>query len=352
MLALISINDMRCTNTFEIKVFLSTCTALGVFFGLVVSIVANNYDIWDKTRYLTTMGLRYLLAYKLVFYALSFTEGEYFNTSLILQDMKVADLSPNQVVWHFLGYTNVIPYLLGATMLLFATLLMFRKTSIIGAVGSLAIWTILSTINMAFDVCTLTATLGLLTVSSLIIWDGMPWLYAGLLGNVIKARKTYPFIRSSSHLYKSLAFLKAVLLIGSMAYFANQIWRSQKYFKSNKDNPIVGVWDIIDMQYESDTGSLSRDTIPLELAQFKSLFLEENRYGAVKVADDSLSMFEFIVDSNYHQLEFWNFFDYRDLDLKGKYQLTDKDTLIYSATNNKEKLRIVMKRNPRYRQTK
>ena len=138
-------------------------------------------------------------------------------------------------------------------------------------------------------------------------------------------------------------------MIGSMAFFANQIWRSHTYYKSNADSPIVGVWDIIDVQYTTDTGEVSNDTIPIELAEFKSLFLDKSRFGAVKVHEDSLSMFEYIVDSNYNQLEFWNFFDYKNLDLKGKYFLEDPDTLIYSAKNQGDSLRMVLKRNPRYK---
>lgn len=338
-----------CTMDLINMLSLLTKVSIGLVTFLAFSVSAQQYNLTKELKYLVLIGIRYLLAYKLVFFALTYTEGDFFNTSLTMQDIKVADMSPGQVVWNFMDYNKNLVTALGSSFMISALLLSFRKTAFWGSLLSFGLWGVLSGVNGSFGLCMLSDSLAMLSLSTFILIDDLPRVFKAVSGKQVLKNKSYQLLPSGSHLYRSLTFFKGMLIVGSMTYFANQIWRSQNYYQSNGDSPIVGVWDIIDLQYTTDTGEVINDTIPIELAEFKSLFLDKSRFGAVKVNEDSLSMFEYIVDSNYNQLEFWNFFDYRDLDLKGKYVMEDPDTLIYSAKNHSDSLRIVMRRNPRYK---
>lgn len=326
-----------------------TAASLALLPAIALCIWAHHTGQMAKLHYLAKICLRYTLAYILVFYALAFTEGKYWSSSLTLQDMRIADLNAAQYVRVFMGYSKALPALLAGFMMLSAGLLAFRRTSSMGLVTTLGLWSTLFTIDMTFGLCSVPVSTSVVLLSVYLLAPSLPRVISASMGYAVPSSVTWPILSRQQHIYRSLGILKLAVIIGLMANLATNIWMSQKYYRSNQNSPIVGVWDVVDIQYQSDTGELSTDTIPLELASFKSLFLDESRYGAVKIDEDTLSTFEYIVDSNYNQLEFWNFFEFKDLDLKGKYHMSDSDTLIYDATNRKESLRMVLKRNPRYR---
>lgn len=351
MLGLCQMGHMGCTDDVMSLVRLGIFAAIGVLASAVAWVVGHQTDKLREVDYVLWLGLRYAMVYKLAFYALNYTEGQYFETSLVMQDYTVADLNSGQVVWLFMGHTSTLTLLLGLGLLASAILLLSRHSAVFGAMLGVMIWGGLATMALAFGLCTKSASLGMLACSGLIMLGDAGRLLRVAIGRAVSQAKSYPLIDSSTHLYRSMTLMKLTLVIGALAFFANKIWNSHHYYKSNEDSPIVGVWDIIDLKYQSDTGQLSRDTIPVELAKFKSLFLDESRFGAVKINDDSLSTFEYIVDSNFNQLEFWNFFDFKELDLKGKYEFLAEDTIVYKGTNRKEKIEILLKRNPRYKKT-
>ncbi len=129
-----------------------------------------------------------------------------------------------------------------------------------------------------------------------------------------------------------------LLIIGTLSYFYTSYKHIGRYYASNKNSPVVGVWNLEELQVISEKDSTINEMS--ELFSFDALFLDNRRYGAVKV-DDSLSTFEYMVDTTYNQLEFWNFHEYRSVDLKGKYKFLDNDTLLYEGTNNRDT--VIMK---------
>lgn len=317
--------------------------------GAIVSIYGHSIHRYHQARYLIDVLCRYGLAYLMVYFAMLFTEGEHWTLNLTMQDSKVADLTARDITTVFMGYSDLLPYAIGGTLIASAALLMFRRTAIIGIILGLGLWVPLTLIDYSFDQCTLGVSAIATTSLVLLALPHLRRLLPALMGYRVETAVSYPLLGRQLHIYRSLGVLKLCLVAGLMVHVANGIWHFQKYYRSNDDSPIVGVWDVIDVQYASDSGELRRDTIPLEIASFKSLFLEESRYGAVKGSEDTLSRFEYIVDSSYNQLELWNFWEFKNLDLKGKYHMQDQDTMIYEGTNRKEAIRMVLKRNPKYK---
>jgi len=80
-----------------------------------------------------------------------------------------------------------------------------------------------------------------------------------------------------------------------------------------------------------------------DFPDFSRLIFEKSIVGNVEV-QDSLSQFYYIVDTTYNQLEFYNFQDFRSLDLKGKYEQIDSSTFKYVGRNNKDSLQFIMKK--------
>jgi len=135
------------------------------------------------------------------------------------------------------------------------------------------------------------------------------------------------------------SFNGAILLGGlGMLCFRNTQRVGALVLAANQSNPIAGVWKVDKIDFLA--GDIS-ETIKQELEDFDKIIIDKDRFGAVEVGD-SLSYFEFIVNPKDKQLEFWNFFDYREIDLKGKYEQISPDTLLYIGRNNKDSLQIIL----------
>ena len=349
MVALAWNGPLQCAESGSFLRTYERLASVGLGTGAVAALISLQHGRHSLLMDICWSALRYMSAYFMIYIAVAYTEGEWFAPSLIAQESRIAELSGPEMLWNFMRYDSLLPYGLAGLITISGLLLAFRRLSLAGAllgITTLGAWTGL---NLLFGVCSganlllLTSSIGLIGLRDLprimTVFTAQPVPEASYVGQSLIKDK---------HTYKSIGILKGILAIGCVVYFSNAFWKVQRYYKINEASPIIGVWDVVDMQYTTEDGTLSRDTVPVELAGFKRLYLDKSRYGAVKIADDSLSIFEYIVDSDYNQLEFWNFFDFRDLDFKGKYHMTDEDTLVYEGTNRREALKIVLKRNEKY----
>ena len=128
-------------------------------------------------------------------------------------------------------------------------------------------------------------------------------------------------------------------MIGFYFHTHYYIEDAKDYRTSNINSPITGVWRITDIKFlKSDFPEQNKK----DIQSFKSIILDKGRWGAVEIAD-SLSFFEYIIDPRYNQLEFWNFQDFWELNIKGKYTQVTEDSIIYIGRNKKDSLQISLK---------
>ena len=136
-----------------------------------------------------------------------------------------------------------------------------------------------------------------------------------------------------------IACSRAILLTGFFFYTHYYIEDTKNFRSRNVDSPITGVWKVTDVHFlESDVPEENKK----DILSFKSIILDKGRFGAVEIAD-SLSFFEYIIDPKYNQLEFWNFQDFWEMNIKGKYRQVTKDSMIYIGRNKKDSLQISLK---------
>jgi len=108
--------------------------------------------------------LRYLSAFLLFLYGSSKLLGRQFTVAPELAQRPVGSLSGHQLAWFYYNYSHVYATLLGLIQLAGATLLLFRKTALLGAALLLPVITNILMINLFFFItwgaaCTSTAIL-------------------------------------------------------------------------------------------------------------------------------------------------------------------------------------------------
>jgi hypothetical protein len=77
--------------------------------------------------------LRYFCAFMLYMYGTSKLLHLQFNLSSSLAQRAIGSLNGYQLTWFYFGYSRIYACILGATQLAGATLLLFRKTTLLGA---------------------------------------------------------------------------------------------------------------------------------------------------------------------------------------------------------------------------
>jgi len=262
--------------------------------GICVAVVARHYQLHKQVKYWTEVILRFLLVYAIFTTALLKAEGHFYNYSLFYGETKLANLEANSFANAFYGFSPMFQAYVGYVILGGLALICFKQTQRIGNV---------------------------------------------LLGKVNIEPEFHP-LSGLQHLSSSNSLFKVILLVGFFFYTQDYIEDVKNYRSRNVNSPVTGVWKVMDVQFlKSDLPEENKR----DIQQFKSIILDKGRFGAVEIAD-SLSFFEYIIDSTYNQLEFWNFQDFWEMNIKGKYRKITEDSMIYIGRNRKDSLQILLKK--------
>jgi hypothetical protein len=134
-------------------VVLYQCMGIGAAVGMLL------YAFYDKLRFsfllpsFTLTFIRYFLAVILMGYGASKVFTSQFPHLMANMDARLVELTPMRVAWAFFGYSRSYQIFLGWAEVIPAVLLLFRRTTLLGA---LLLFTVLFNVfllNIFFDVC-------------------------------------------------------------------------------------------------------------------------------------------------------------------------------------------------------
>jgi hypothetical protein len=147
--------------------------------------------------------LRYFCAFMLYMYGISKLLHLQFNVQSRLAHQAVGSLSGYQLTWFYFGFSRAYACILGLTQVAGATLLLFRKTTLLGALGMLPVMVNIVLINMFIMVNDFGPYLmsGLICVSLLIVLWHQRAALSSLLwstqnGEAVGSRRIHWWIRS------------------------------------------------------------------------------------------------------------------------------------------------------------
>ncbi|MCI5056609.1 MAG: DoxX family protein [Flavobacteriales bacterium] len=107
----------------------------------------------EKTRMWSWLLLRAFLGYSLWSYGWAkFLDGQFSEPSLFHLEKKMGEYSPMGLAWTFMGYSKTYMYFAGISEILAGTLLIFRKTTLIGAILAFGVMFNVFMMNMSFDI--------------------------------------------------------------------------------------------------------------------------------------------------------------------------------------------------------
>jgi len=327
-----------CSTGGSTELQLWTMGSIALTMGTCLALVARHYNYAEQLKYWTEVAVRMLFIYALITIALIKTEGQFYDLSLMTKEQKLSQLASSTFASAFYGYSPLFQAYSGAILLTGLVLLAFRNTLRLGTLILAAALVNTVMLDVSFDSCFVMKNSIFLSAATYLLFTDVFSSMAFITRSEPLVRYDWTPLPTNSHLYKSAYIYKVVLLVGLIAYNHEFVQNIKDYRGRNKNNPIAGVWQVESIDYLKSKVS---EQTKADLADIDKIIIDKDRFGAVAVGD-SLSYFEFIVNPQDRQLEFWNFYDFRDMDLKGRYEQIAPDTLLYVGRNNKDSLQIVL----------
>ncbi|MEM9546025.1 MAG: hypothetical protein AAGA77_08625 [Bacteroidota bacterium] len=308
--------------------------------GLCVAIAARHYKLHPQLKYWSEVVLRFLLVYAIFTTALLKAEGHFYNYSLFNGETKLANLEADTFANAFYGFSPMFQAYIGYIILGGLALICFKQTQRLGNVLLVVIMTNAVMLNYSFNSCFILKNSIYLAVIIYFIFADLPAFFAFFTRQKTTFKSEYHPFRGHPHLIHTNSLFKIILLVGFFFYNHDYIEDVKNYRSRNVNSPVTGVWKIMDIEFlKKETPEENKK----DIQKFKSIILDKGRFGAVEI-EDSLSFFEYIIDPNYNQLEFWNFQDFWEMNIKGRYRKITEDSMVYIGRNRKDSLRIMLKK--------
>lgn len=158
----------------------TTYNYISIFIGFVVSfafaivwaMVEGRPCNFPRRRDALQIGLRYSLALTMVVYGLaklSFEFSQFPPPRTFQLDKTWGDSSPMNVLWTFMGYSRAYTFFSGIGELVSGVLLLFRRTSVLGALIGIGIMANVVMLNFSYDVPVKIMSSHLLVMACLIV---------------------------------------------------------------------------------------------------------------------------------------------------------------------------------------
>ena len=298
---------------------------------LSVNFFRNPWEKLEKLGLVSWILCRYLMIFLLVPGAVNKVLNLHYMFSYTAANERIMDMDAQMLMWQAYSSSDTYEMLIGIGQIIIVLLLTFRRTTPVAVMLLLPIFINNFAFAYIFESCVLLsyARYIFLTIGIIVYLapDLFNWIKSIEFKKLLSLEKDRLL-----HMRGVINITKIILIIGLMIHQFWQTDRARRYYHMSKKHPIVGIWSV-----ESINASTA------DFPKFSKLIFEKSVVGNVEV-EDSMSTFYYIVDTTYNQMEFYNFQEFRSLDLKGKYEMLDSNTVKYVGRNNKDSLQFVLKK--------
>ena len=306
------------------------------------SIIDRRTSNYNKLFYWLRVIVRYYVAITMFAYGFAKVfklQFPFFSPDRLLEPY--GNSSPMGLAWNFLGFSQGYNYVMGFAELLSGILLLFRRTTTLGALITLAVAGNIMAINYCFDVPVKLLSTTLVVMSLFLLANDIHRLVNFFFLNkpTQAAQISAPFFRK-----KWPNILLAGLKYGLICYviIANiqqALSGMKEYGDAAPRPPLHGIYNVETFVRNKDTlSSLTTDT-----TRWHQLMVSYPGFAFIKMMNDTTKGFAFNVDTATKKIEM---FSYKDTAKKSNfvYSLPQQNTLLFIGKLNNDSVVIQMKR--------
>lgn len=291
---LVAANNGSSDTTFNyIRLLLFVVLAIVVAVGYTLKEKNRKYDAlvwhWLKTY------IRFFFAFMMIQYGFEKILRTQFPFPYYSLNETYGQSAPMRLMWSFMGYSKAYSFFIGGGEVLAGFLVLFRKTTLLGALLSIAILSNVVIMNFCYDVPVKLFASHLLFLSFFIAAPDAKRLYTFFVQNqtVPAAAIQPPFkeAKTNSTLY-AVKFVLAVVIVYSMI---GNTKRKYYYYGDGAFTkaPLFGLYNVETFIKNGDTlQPLITDT-----SQWRALNIVYNRQATLRIMNDSIKVCHLIIDT-------------------------------------------------------
>jgi flagellar basal body-associated protein FliL len=315
---------------------------LSVLGCLLWSILDRNRASYNRLYYWLTVFLRYYAAFTMLTYGfVKVFKLQFPSPSLNRLIQPYGNSSPMGLAWTFMGYSKGYNYFTGFAEVLGGVLLLFRRTSMAGAIVTMIVMGNVMAMNYSFDIpVKLLSTMVVVMCLFLLAKDSHRVIDFFFLNKGTEPGKIFtPPVRK-----RGLQIILIVFKIVLLAYtFIMVIYSSvsslSQYGDAAPKPPLYGIYDV-------KTFVKNRDTIlPLktDTARWDKLVVNYAGSANIKMVNDSIKRFALETDTVKKEIVLYIFGDTLH---KGRfaYTMPEKDMLAIKGVWKNDTFDIMMKK--------
>ncbi|MDO6431748.1 DoxX family protein [Flavitalea sp. BT771] len=316
--------------------FFPIAGASALLLAIIWSLIDKQRRDYNKLQYLLQITLRFFLAYTIMQYGAAKVLDVQFNSSISSLDTKVVDMQPMSVAWSFFGYSFPYEFFIGCSQIAAALLLLFRRTTTLGAIVMVTIMSNIVFVNFAFDVCVKFFSSSYLAMSLYLLVDDAGRLTNVLLLNRAVEKRTWPQLFRKK-IMKKVAGLTGILLgFFAIAYPMYDTVRMREKYGVGKHTALYGVWSVDSLHHSRD--SMDR-ALHADVSGWRQIIFEDYDNASIKSWTSTLDYLGYGVDTAKHTLHMNRTYPDTLLAINSTYRL-DKDTLYLRGKHGEDSLYV------------
>ena len=219
---------------------------LALFGSVLWSVLDRNRLHYENLVYWIRLLVRYYL------FAVLFSYGivKVIKTQFPFPDLwrflqPFGDSSPMGLAWTFMGYSKPYTFFAGLMEIIPALLLLFRKTTSLGALISVGVMTNVVVMNFSYDIPVKLFSIHIVLFSLfLLAFDGKRILNFFLFNKSVPALDLKPVFTEKRHRYGALIF-KVLFIASIIIPDTVNTWSWHQQLESRSENvPLYGIWEV------------------------------------------------------------------------------------------------------------
>lgn len=275
-------------------------------FTLLIIVVVGSlvWTITDRKRtnyknffYWLIVYVRYFLAYNLLDYGFAKVFHIQFMPMFPNLDQLVqpyGDSSPQGLLWKFMGYSKSYQTFTGVGELLGGLLLLFRRTTTLGALVSIALLSNVVMMNWSYDIPVKVNSMHLLFMAtSLLITDAKRIVNFFILNKPALPVERRPFV-TKKWIWVTMLILKLFFVFYLIYIPFKQYSGYSKDWHSDKKPPLYGI-------YKIETFVVNQDTLPplaTDSTRWRQMIVEyPGRWANIQLMNEKLKTYNFKADT-------------------------------------------------------
>jgi hypothetical protein len=252
-----------------------------------------------KLHYWFTVYVRYFLSLQLLIYGFSkvFKAQFYLPEPNILYT-PVGQLYPDILYWSSMGVSRSYSMFLGIVEVIAALLLLFRRTTIVGALAALLVMINVTAINMAYDISVKFVSLFLLLLSIYLLAREAKRIIPFISGKAVAASTQWqPQWKGNSRMVAGIvrAVIRALLIYESLSLYLH----ANNFNDDKMPRPYLhGAWEV-------KTFVAGNDTLPPLLTdsiRWRRVFVHRQGYFIIQKMDDQMMDYEMEINRASQQI--------------------------------------------------